>query len=137
MGLTYANIQLQNGGDFSDYLQGRISETDIRRIDICVVVNNNSVLPTINESTRKALGLPIIEIRNYQFRDGKYQKLPVVGSIIVKYLDRWSLTNAILVPDSQLLLLGNIPMSEMDLYVHQGRNELLPVHPDGPLMSLK
>jgi hypothetical protein len=33
--------------------------------------------------------------------------------------------------------LGAIPMEEMDLYVNPGRNELLPVHPEGPIMSLK
>ena len=28
-------------------------------------------------------------------------------------------------------------MEEMDLYVNPSRNELLPVHPEGPIMSLK
>ncbi len=32
---------------------------------------------------------------------------------------------------------GEIPMEEMDLYVHPSRNELLPMHPEGPIMSLK
>jgi hypothetical protein len=30
-----------------------------------------------------------------------------------------------------------LPLEEMDLYVHPGRNELAPLHPEGPVMTLK
>jgi hypothetical protein len=64
-------------------------------------------------------------------------ELDVVGPILIRYLDRTCITSAIVLPDDQEALLGAIPMEEMDLYVNPGRNELLPVHPEGPLMSLK
>ena len=105
MGLAYANIQLQNGDDVSCFRRGLIAENDIYQVEIRVLVNKNSVLPTINESIRQALNLPIIATRNIKFSNEKYQKLPIVGSMIVKYLDRWSLTNAILLPDDQEPLL--------------------------------
>ena len=63
--------------------------------------------------------------------------LDVVGPVIVRFLGRECSTNAIILPDDQEPLLGAIPMEEMDLYVNPGRNELLPVHPEGPIMSLK
>jgi hypothetical protein len=34
-------------------------------------------------------------------------------------------------------LLGAIPMEEMDLFVHPSQNQLLPMHPDGAIMTLK
>ena len=137
MGLTYANIQLQNGGDAEDYRRGRIGEDEIRQIEVHALVDTGSIQLAINETLREALGLPIIGMRPSQLADGTRLELPVVGSIVVKYLDRWSITTALILPDDQEPLLGAIPLEEMDLYVHPGRNELLPVHPDGPLMSLK
>lgn len=137
MGLTYANITLQNGGDAEDFRRNMIGEDEIRQVEILALVDTGSIQLAINESIREALGLTIIGKRLSMLADGTRLELPVVGSIVVKYLDRWSITTALILPDDQEPLLGAIPMEEMDLYVHPGRNELLPVHPDGPLMSLK
>lgn len=137
MGLTYANITLQNGGDAEDFRRNMIGEDEIRQVEIHALVDTGSIQLAINESIREALGLTIIGKRPSMLADGTRLELPVVGSIVVKYLDRWSITTALILPDDQEPLLGAIPMEEMDLYVHPGRNELLPVHPDGPLMSLK
>ena len=72
-----------------------------------------------------------------QLANGLIVELEVVGPVIVRYLDRDCSTNAIVLPDDQEPLLVAIPMEEMDLYVHPSRNELLPMHPEGPVMSLK
>lgn len=137
MGLTYANIQLQNGNDVSDYNRKRIGEDEIRQMDIRALVDTGAVMMAINETIREALDLPIIGKRPSQLADGTRIELPVVGSIMIKYLDRWCITSALLLPDDQEALLGAIPLEEMDLYIHPARNELLVVHPEGPVMSLK
>jgi clan AA aspartic protease len=137
MGLTYANIQLQNGNDVSDYNRKRIGEDEIRQIEINALVDTGSIMLAINEPIRAALDLPIIGKKVSQLADGTRIELPVAGSIMVRYLDRWCITSALLLPDDQEPLLGAIPLEEMDLYIHPGRGELLPVHPEGPLMSLK
>jgi clan AA aspartic protease len=137
MGLTYANIQLQNGGDAEDYRRGRIGEDEIRQIEVHALVDTGSVQLAINQSIADVLGLPTIGTRPSQLADGSILQLPVVGSVVVRYLDRWSITTALILPDDQEPLLGAIPLEEMDLYVHPSRNELLPVHPEGPIMSLK
>jgi predicted aspartyl protease len=137
MGLTYANIQLQNGADIEDFRRGRIGEDEIQQLEVHSLVDTGSIMLAINQTIADSLGLSVVGHRTSQLADGTRLNLPVVGGIIVRYLDRWSLTNALLLPDDQEPLLGAIPMEEMDLYVHPGRNELLHVHPDGPLMSLK
>ena len=124
MGLTYVNIKLQNGGDAEDYRRGRIGEDEIREIDVQVLVDTGAVTMVINESIREALGLQIIGHRPSQLADGTRVQLPVVGSVVVRYLDRWSITTALVLPDDEEPLLGAIPMEEMDLYVHPRRNEI-------------
>ena len=137
MDLTYANIELVNQADAEDYRRKRIGEDEIRHITVHAMVDTGSIMLCINESIKEALGLDIIGKRRSQLANGQILELDVVGPVVVRFLDRDCVTRALLLPDDQETLLGAIPMEDMDLYVHPGRNELLPVHPEGPIMSLK
>jgi hypothetical protein len=137
MGLTYANIELINHQDITLAKRNLISNDDIRQISVRVVANKKSIMLCINETIKDALGLDVVGKRRSQLANGEILEFDVVGPITVKYLDRDCVTRAILLPDDSEPLLGAIPMEEMDLYVNPGRNELLPVHPEGPIMSLK
>jgi clan AA aspartic protease len=137
MGLTYANIEIVNADDLSDVRRGRIGEDEIRQMTIRMMVDTGSILMCVNETIKEALGLPHFGTRRSQLANGHVLDLEVVGPLIVRYLDRDCSTNAIVLPDDQEPLLGAIPMEEMDLYVHPSRNEVLPMHPEGPIMSLK
>lgn len=137
MGLTYANIELVNNADAEDFRRKRIGEDEIRQITVHAMVDTGSIMLCINETIKDALGLDIIGKRRSQLANGLILELDVVGPVIVRFLDRDCVTRALLLPDDQEPLLGAIPMEEMDLYVNPGRNELLPVHPEGPIMSLK
>jgi clan AA aspartic protease len=137
MGLTYANIQLLNAHDEERFERGQIGEDEIRQITVHAMVDTGSIMLCINESIKQALNLRVRKKRRSQLANGQILELDVVGPLIVRYLDRECSTNALILPDDQEPLLGAIPMEEMDLYVHPSRNELLPVHPEGPIMSLR
>ena len=137
MELTYANIELRNAGDIEMVRRGYIGKDKIRNITVSAMVDTGSIILCINESLQEVLDLPFRTKRRSQLADGTIIESTVVGPVIVHYLDRECSTNAILLPNDQEALLGAIPMEEMDLYVHPSRNELLPVHPEGPIMSLK
>jgi clan AA aspartic protease len=137
MGLTYANIELVNQTDAEDYRRKYIGEDEVRQITVHAMVDTGSIMLCINDTIKEALGLDVIGKRRSQLANGLILELDVVGPVVVRYLDRDCVTRALLLPDDQEPLLGAIPMEEMDLYVNPGRNELLPVHPEGPIMSLK
>jgi clan AA aspartic protease len=137
MGLTYANIELVNGDDITFAKKGIIGKDEIRQITVHAMVDTGSIMLCINETIKEALGLDVVGRRRSELANGEILELDVVGPITVRYLDRDCVTRAILLPNDSEPLLGAIPMEEMDLYVNPGRNELLPVHPEGPIMSLK
>jgi clan AA aspartic protease len=137
MGLTYVNIELVNAYDDEQARRGKIGEDEIRQITVLSLVDTGAVMLCINEDIQQVLGLPFRRKKRSQTADGRILELDVVGPVIVRYLDRDCSTNAIVLPNGQEALFGAIPMEEMDLYVHPARNEVLPVHPDGPIMSLK
>jgi clan AA aspartic protease len=137
MGLTYANIELINTDDLAYVRKGIMAQEEVRQITVKAMVDTGSIMLCINESLQNYLDLPFRSKRRSQLANGLVLDLDVVGPVIVRFLDRECSTNAIILPDDQEPLLGAIPMEEMDLYVNPGRNELLPVHPEGPIMSLK
>lgn len=137
MGLTYANIELRNADDLAFVRKGMIGEDEVRQMTIHAMVDTGSIMLCINDDIKNALGLPYFGKRRSQLANGMMVELEVVGPVVVRYLDRDCSTNAIVLPDDSEPLLGAIPMEEMDLYVHPSRNELMPMHPDGPIMSLK
>jgi hypothetical protein len=137
MGIVYANIELLNGGDVVLNRRKYIGEGDIRKVNINILVDSRTMLPSINEEIRQALGLDIIDHRVSQLADGRRIELPVAGSIEVRYEGRFCTTNALVLPDDTEPLLGAIPMEEMDLWINPSRNLLTAVHPEGPIMSLK
>jgi clan AA aspartic protease len=137
MGMVYANIELLNGDDVALNRRKFISEDEIRSINLNMMVDSGAIMLTINEEIVEALGLTIIDHRPSQLADGTRLTLPVAGSIEVRYEGRFCTTNALVLPDDQEPLLGAISMEEMDLWISPARNLLTPVHPEGPVMSLK
>ena len=102
-----------------------------------MLVDSGAIMLTINEELQKALGLPIIDYRPSQMANGTMIELPVAGNIEVRYQGRLCVTNGPVLPGDSDPLLGAIPMEEMDLWTSPARNVLRPVHPEGPVMSLK
>ena len=137
MGITYANIRIQNGGEVEDFRRGKIGEDEIREITVSAMVDTGSIMLCINEEIRDALGLTIVGERNSVLANGQRLKFPITNNVVVWYEDRWCSTSALVLPDDSEPLLGAIPLEEMDLFVHPARQQLMPMHPDGPVMILK
>jgi clan AA aspartic protease len=135
--MVYADIELLNGGDTELNRRGLLGEDEIRRIVVNMTVDSGAIMLSINEEIRQALGLPVIDYRPSQLADGTRIELPVAGSVIVRYAGRFCTTNALVLPGDSDPLLGAIPMEEMDLWISPARNILTPVHPEGPVMSLR
>ena len=137
MGLTYANIELLNGGDVEMQRRNYLAKDEIRQIEVNMLVDSGALMLVINEEIRQALGLSIIDHRPSQLADGTRLELPVAGSIMVRFEGRFCTTNALVLPDDNEPLLGAIPLEEMDLWVNPARGVLTPIHPEGPVMTLK
>ncbi|MBC7774167.1 MAG: hypothetical protein H7246_01910, partial [Phycisphaerae bacterium] len=98
MGLTYANITIQNSEDVADYRRNRIGEDEIREVTVNAMVDTGSVQMAINEEIQHALGLEIYDYRPSILADGTRVRLPIVGPLIVRLFDRYSMTSALVLP---------------------------------------
>lgn len=137
MGMVHANIEIINAADLELADRMQIGEEEIRRVEISCLVDSGAVMLTINEDIRETLGLRIKDHRPSQLADGRRIMLPVAGPVEVRFEGRFCTTNALVLPDDNEPLLGAIPMEEMDLWINPNRGMLTPIHPEGPVMSLK
>ena len=139
MGLVKASIQLSNSSDISLSEGGFMQEQDIRRITVTALVDTGSIMLAINETIKTQLGLKVRDRRTAQLADGTIREMEIVGPVEVRFEKRMSITNAMVLPGDQEVLLGAIPMEEMDVLVHPASQKLIvnPEHPNKPQMVLK
>ena len=134
MGLVHAEIELINGEDISLSRRHVIGEEEIKSIKVNALVNSGAVMLCINETIQEQLQLPIVERRKAQLEDGSIGEFDVVAPVEIRFKNRRSSCQAIVMPNSSEVLLGCIPIEDMDVVIHPTRNELI-VHPDHPYLA--
>ncbi len=131
MGLTYADIELINAEDLGLARKYIITEEEVKKIQINILVDTGSYNLCINETIQEQLDLPFLEKRKGQLANGSIQEYDLVGPIVLKFKNRQTVCNALVLPGDNEPLLGAIPLEDMDVLIHPLRQELI-VNPDHP-----
>lgn len=139
MGLVYAEITLINSDDIALNRRGYLQKEEIRQMQVTVMVDSGSTMLAINENVKNQLGLVVIYKQSAQLADGTFLDLEVVGPVEVRFENRIATCNAMVLPGHNEVLLGAIPMEEMDVLIHPKENRLIvnPEHPIKPVVKLK
>ena len=139
MGLVYAEIKLINSDDIALNRRGYLKKEEIREMQVTAMVDSGATMLAINENVKNQLGLVAIYKQSAQLADGTYLDLEVVGPVVVRFENRISTCNAMVLPGHSEILLGAIPMEEMDVLIHPKHNRLIvnPEHPIKPVVKLK
>ena len=139
MGLTYADIELFNYADETLNEDGYLPKEKIRKVLIRAMADSGAIRLAINETIKQQLGLRVRQQLNISLADGTKRTLDVAGPIRIKFKDRDCITDAFVLPDNEEPLIGAVPMELMDLVIIPAENKLIynPLHPDGPLYSMK
>jgi clan AA aspartic protease len=139
MGLIYAELELINAEDIGLARKHIIGEEEIKRMRVTALVDTGAYMLCINESVQEQLQLPVLELRKGVNADGQIKEYKVVGPIELKFKNRRTLCEAMVLTGDNEILLGAIPLENMDVMIHPLRQELI-VNPDHPYyaqMSLK
>ncbi len=139
MGLTYAEIELINADDIALARRNIIRQEDIKSVRINMLADSGAFMMAINDNIQEILQLPFIEKRKAVMADGSIVEYDTVGPIMVKFKNRTAACNAFVLTGDAEPLLGAIPMEEMDVLIHQQRQELLvnPEHPEYAVLKMK
>jgi clan AA aspartic protease len=92
-----------------------VSEDEVKRIRVKMLVDTGSVYMCINENIQEQLQLPVVEQRKGQLANGHIVEYDVVRPIEVKFKKRRCSGNAMVLPGDNEPLLGAIPLEDMDV----------------------
>ena len=118
MGIIHASISLSNQRD-----------KKLKALEANALVDTGAMWMCIPEHIAIQLGLEELEKREVTIADGNKKVCSYVGPLQVKFENRNCYTGAIVIGDN--VLLGAIPMEDMDLMIHPLKRKLT-VNPESP-----
>jgi len=134
MGLTYADITVENSIDAGMAERGAMKKEDVRQMTVSALVDSGAIMLTINQAIADQLGLTIRDSAEVELADGTHCKHNLVGPVTVRFKNRSAICGALVLPGASVVLLGAIPMEAMDVIVDPLSQQLV-VHPDRPYLA--
>lgn len=136
MGLVYAEVDLTSVDDLVLQRRGFLGEGKIKKVRVNALVDSGAYNLCINETIRAQLDLPFIEKQFATLADNTLREVDVVGPIEVRFQNRRTTVDALVFPGDAEVLLGAIPMEDMDVLIDPKRQKLV-VNPKHPYVATK
>ncbi len=118
MGHVFTDIELSNP-----------RESDLKPIQVKALADTGALMLCIPEHVALQLKLKTESEREVSVADGRKMSVPYVGPIKVSFENRICFVGALVLGDE--VLLGVVPMEDMDLVISPGRKEVT-VDPSSP-----
>ena len=120
------------GHVFTDITLSNPREPGLEPLTVNALVDTGAATLCIPEHVRIQLGLEEADQREVIMADGSRGLVPYVGPVTIKFANRACFTGAFVM--GQQVLLGVIPLEDMDLVVNPLRREVT-VNPDYPNLA--
>ena len=126
MGYVHAEIELSNP-----------REPALNKIVVTAMVDTGALTLCIPEHVCLQLKLEEAEKREITTADGRKSLVPYVGPVKIQFQNRTAFVGALVLGDE--VLLGSVPMEDMDLVVNPSRREVTvnPASPNIPQAMVK
>ncbi|MDR1179160.1 MAG: aspartyl protease family protein [Spirochaetales bacterium] len=128
MGTVYADITLKNATDAGNVWRGYTTEQQVRQLSVRALVDTGAGTLVIDENTCKKLGLSVKGLRSVTLAGGEKLVARLTEPVEVHWKNRESTCNALVLPGEHQVLLGAIPLEDMDLIINPKKQELEGAH---------
>ena len=115
MGTVYAEITLKNAGDVVNSRTGIIKEQEIRRTTVKAMADTGAITLVIYDELRRQLGLEVLGERQVTLANNVKEIVHVAAPVEVQWKDRKMTCQPLVVSGKGEVLLGAIPLEDMDL----------------------
>jgi clan AA aspartic protease len=130
MGLIHTEITVKNTRDVFKAEEGLINEQEIRQATIQAMVDTGASTLVINEDLRQQLGLAVRSERQITLANEAKVKCLVTEPVEIRWKDRDTTCKAFVIPEAKEVLLGALPLEDMDLIIDPKRQEITGAHGD-------
>ena len=135
MGFVYAEIELISGDDLALHRRGFLPEDEIKRLKVKALADSGAYMLVISEHIREQLDLPVIEERMAKLADDTERRVEVAGPVEIRLGNRRTTTDALVFPGDVEVLLGSIPMEDLDVVIDP-KHQRLVENPENPYLPL-
>jgi hypothetical protein len=135
MGSFNVMITLKNAIDVAAAERGYIQPQAVREIEVSALVDTGAMTLVINEETRLALGLNILEPCPVTVANGNRLQGSIAEAVNVHWQGRSMTCRPLVLPCGNILL-GSIPLENMDLMADVVNQKLVGVHGDTMIMTV-
>ncbi len=136
MGLVYADIELISSEDIAVFNRGYIKKEDIRKEKVSALVDSGAYMLCVNEHIKNQLGLRKLSEMEAELANGRIEKVDVVGPVDIIFKNRSTTCRAAVLPGNTEVLLGAIPMEDMDVIIIPKKQTLV-INPENPYLAKK
>ena len=134
MGHIYADITLWNSFEVDLARTGRMEKDAVRKIDVSALVDSGACMLTVDESIKTQLGLSVKDLREVELANGSHCECEIVGPIELRFKNRRTICEALVLPGATEVLLGAIPLEGLDVLIDPISQQLV-VHPKRPYVA--
>ena len=137
MGFVHAEITLKNVEDVFKAKDGLIKNHEIRQATVTAMVDTGAGTLVINEKLRLQLGLGVEGERHATLANNAREKVKIAEPVRVYWKNRDTVCRPLVISGDGEILLGAIPLEDMDLIVDPARQELTGAHGDEIVTMIK
>ncbi|GHV74158.1 hypothetical protein AGMMS49940_14600 [Spirochaetia bacterium] len=141
MSLVFEDITLKNAWDVGNSEHGLIKASEVHEVTVRCMADTGAWTLVINEEVRAALGLKIKGRRKSTLANGDTATSDMSEPVEVWWKDRSMTCQAVVLPNADgpngpRVLLGAIPLEDMDLMVDPVAEKVVGRHGDEALYTL-
>ena len=136
MGSVYEDITLENAADLTAVQLGVIGESEIRSVVVNALVDTGAGTLVITEEVNQKLGLKVREMRESTLADGSKHMYKRMEPVRIRWNNRDTFCVPTMIPGADNILLGSIPLEDMDLIVDPKNERLTGRHGDHPVQRI-
>ena|SRR5216684_237345 len=130
-----AEIELISSDDLALHRRGFITEDEIRRVRVNALVDSGSYMLVIPQRLKEQLGLSVLGERMATLADEHSVRGAVVGPVEIRFENRRTTADALVLSAEGEVLLGSVPMEDLDVVIDPKQRKLI-VNPDYPYIPL-
>ena len=96
--------------------RGFIQKEEVKRLKVNAITGSGASMLCISDKVRNELGLSTIIKQASLLMDGEITELDIVGPVDIIIDNKSTSCRALVMPGKDQVLLGSIPMQEMDMW---------------------
>jgi len=137
MGEIRVKVRLTNAVDEALARRGQLPQAEVRRTEVDAMVDTGAVRCVLPPQVVQDLGLQLRGTRVAEYADGRKESVGVTEPLIIEYLRRDTLEEALVLGDE--VLIGQTVLEKLDLLADCINRRLIPnpAHPDQPVTKVK